>query len=128
VKGITSSTTGNVVTTTIKDVGNYLEEQARLGEPVTYSQVIQRFPDLPPLSAAWKSHPLCSIFGELDDEDHLKKRPFRTALVVGKETNRPGQGFFDTISNLCNKTMLKSEYDSVWVAEFHAVKTYYQTN
>ena len=44
--------------------------------------------DLPPLKEYWRSHPLCSIFGELDDEDHLKKRPFRTALdsprFVGK--------------------------------------------
>jgi hypothetical protein len=71
------------VTTTISDIG----------------QLIAHFPDLPPLTEYWRSHPLCSIFGELDDEDRLKKRPLRTALVFAKETGRPGQGFFDTISN-----------------------------
>ncbi len=76
------------VTTTISDIGQFLEAQAKIGEPINYGQLIARFLDLPPLKEYWRSHPLCSIFGELDDEDHLKKRPFRTALdsprFVGK--------------------------------------------
>lgn len=84
--------------TTTKEVGQYLEEQAKIRKPITYAQVITRFPDLPPLTGAWLSHRLCSIFGELDDEDHLKAHPFRTALVFAKETGRPRQGFFDAVS------------------------------
>jgi hypothetical protein len=115
------------VNTTIKEVGQFLEAQAKIGEPITYSQVIIRFPDLPPLTAAWRSHPLCSIFGELDDEDHVKTRPFRTALVFSVETGKPGQGFFDTVSNLRSKTILKREQDAFWIAELSALRAYYQT-
>ena len=112
--------------TTIKDVGQYLEAQARLGAPVTYTDVIRKFPDLPPLGAQWKSHPLCSIFGELDDEDHRRGRPFRTALVYAKETTRPGQGFFQAMTDLRGKTILKSEQDKVWNDELRAVIDHYK--
>lgn len=113
--------------TIIRDVGLYPEQQAKLGSPITYGDVIRKFPDLPPLSAAWRSHPLCGIFGELDDEDNLKKRPFRTALVFAKETGRPGQGFFDTMQNLLGVAVLKAEQDKVWVAELGALTTYYKS-
>jgi hypothetical protein len=93
-----------VVETTIKEVGQHLKQQATLGTPITYTDVIRRFPDLPMLTGAWRAHPLCGIFGELDDEDNVRKRPFRTALVFAKETGRPGQGFFDTVQNLRGTT------------------------
>jgi hypothetical protein len=111
--------------TTIKEIGQFLEEQAKVGRPITYTDVIRKFPDLPPLSAAWRSHPLCSIFGELDDEDNVKHRPFRTALVFAKETGRPGQGFFDAMANLRGKTILKSEWDRVWTKELNDVIKHY---
>jgi hypothetical protein len=111
--------------TTIKDIGQFLEQQAKLGTPITYTDVMKKFPDLPPLGPHWKSHPLFSIFGELDDEDHVKGRPFRTALVYAQETTRPGQGFFDTITSLRNKTILKSEQDKVWPDELKAVIAHY---
>jgi hypothetical protein len=112
--------------TSIIEVGQYLEKQAKIGEPITYTDVIRKFPDLPLLTAAWRSHPLCGIFGELDKEDHVKQRPFRTALVFAKETSRPGQGFFDTVTNLRGKTILKSEQDKVWIAEVDALRAYYK--
>jgi hypothetical protein len=112
--------------TTIKDIGQYLEARAKIGTPITYGQVIKQFPDLPALGPYWKSHPLCSMFGELDDEDHIKGRPFRTALVFGIETLRPGQGFFDTITHLRNQTVLRSEQEKVWRKELDAVIAYYK--
>jgi len=80
--------------TSARDVGLFLEAQAKQRAPIPYSDVIRTFRDLPPLGPHWKSHPLCSFFGELDLEDHSKQRPFRTALVFAKETGRPGQGIF----------------------------------
>jgi hypothetical protein len=112
--------------TSIKDIGQYLEEQAKIGTPIPYGQIIKRFPDLPPLGPNWRSHPLCSIFGELDEEDHIKNRPLRTALVFAVETTRPGQGFFDTITNLRKQTILKSDQDKVWTDELNAVIAYYK--
>lgn len=114
-----------VVETTIKEVGQYLEEQAKLGTPITYTDVIRRFADLPMLTGAWCAHPLCGIFGELDDEDNFRKRPFRTALVFAMETGRPGQGFFDSIQNLRGTTITKSEQDRVWTDELKALIALY---
>jgi hypothetical protein len=113
------------VKTTMKEVGQYLEEQAKLGTPITYTDVVRRFIDLPPLTGAWRSHPLCTVFGDLDVEDDRNKRPFRTALVFAKETGRPGQGFFDAIMSLRNTTILKSEQDRVWTDELKAVIAFY---
>lgn len=112
--------------TTMNEVGIFLEEQAKLKKTIFYSDVTRKFPDLPPLGPHWKSHPLCSIFGELDHEDNLKERPLRTACVVSRETGRPGQGLFDTIENLRNQTILKTERYAVWARELNAVFEYYR--
>ena len=84
--------------------------------PITYTNVVRSFPDLPPLTGAWRSHPLCTIFGDLDIEDDRNKRPFRTALVFAKETGRPGEGFFE---------MIESQTDKVWTNELKALIDHY---
>jgi hypothetical protein len=112
--------------TTSKDIGRYLEQQAKLGEPVTYGQVIRKFPDLPELTGNWKAHPLCWMFGDLDDEDTRNGLPFRTALVFAKETGKPGNGFFETIKNHRKIAVLKSDEEAVWVKELNALKAHYQ--
>src|ERR1017187_6942936 len=112
--------------TSVKEIGAFLESQAHLGQPITYGAVIKKFPDLPPLTEYWKSHPLCDIFGELDGEDHRNNRPFRTALVYAVDTTRPGNGFFENLARLRGTTIMKSEEDKVWVAELDALKAYYR--
>jgi hypothetical protein len=82
----------------------FREAQAKIGTPINYGQIIKHFPDLPELGPYWRSHPICSIFGDLDKEDHLNGRPFRTALVFAIETSKPGQGIFETIENLRHQT------------------------
>jgi hypothetical protein len=37
---------------TAKGIGEYLEVQARIGTPITYGQIVKRFPGLPPLGTA----------------------------------------------------------------------------
>jgi hypothetical protein len=64
------------------DVAKFLDEQARLGEPITYTHVIVHFPDLPKLTEAWLSHPLCEIFGMPDEQDHAEGRPFRRTSSI----------------------------------------------
>lgn len=110
----------------MKAVGQYLAQQARVGDPITYSKVVDHFPDMPPLNGAWSAHPLCAIFGELDIEDHSEHRPFRTAFVYAKETGRPGDGFFKMISKLRGISVLKSEQDAVWMEELEALIAYYK--
>lgn len=111
--------------TTIKDVAKYLEQQAKIGAPITYTDVVRSFPDLPPLTGAWRSHPLCTIFGDLDIEDDTNKRPFRTALVFAKETGRPGNGFFEMIETLRGVSVSKDQRDKVWTDELKALLAHY---
>ena len=112
--------------TTMKEVGKYLEQQAKLGAPITYTDVVRSFPDLPPLTGAWRSHPLCTIFGDLDIEDDRNKRPFRTALVYAKETGTPGDGFFEMIETLRGVSITKSQKDKVWTDELKALIDLYK--
>jgi hypothetical protein len=114
------------VKTASKDVGLSLEKKCAMGDPIFYQQVVNEFPDLPPLTGNWKSHPLCSIFGDLDSEDHRKDRPFRTAIVCTKENGRPGPGFFEEASRLRSRTILKADQDEFWITEFNAVCAYYK--
>jgi hypothetical protein len=44
--GITAAKTQDTLQTTIIEVGQYVEKQAKIGEPITYSDVIRKFPDL----------------------------------------------------------------------------------
>ena len=109
----------------VGEVGTFLEKVAASGNPINYGDVIARFPDLPPLAGAWLAHPLRGIFGELDEQDAVAKRPFRTAMVIAKERNMPGPGFFKTISRLRGRQILKSEELTVWTDELRAVLVFY---
>jgi hypothetical protein len=112
--------------TTEKDIAEFLEEKARIGEPIFYLDVVNRFPDVGPLTPHWPSHPLSAIFGHLDDDDQARQRPYRTALVVSKERGKPGDGFFNAMADLRDITILKSEEDKVWLKEFNRLVGYYQ--
>ena len=46
---------GDYMNTNIKDIGQYLEAKAKVGTPITYGQIIKRFPDLPPLAHAGRA-------------------------------------------------------------------------
>jgi hypothetical protein len=77
-------------------VARYLENRAKkhgLNGVVYYNKLAADL-GMPPVTDAWMSHPLSSIFGELDDEDHALKHPFRTALVITERTKFPGDGFW----------------------------------
>src|SRR5258708_3202027 len=79
-----------------KQVGAFLEDRVRrLGDsaPIFYNDLASQL-SLPPVTDAWFAHPLCKIFGELDSQEARLGRPFRTALVISRERNMPGEGFF----------------------------------
>lgn len=84
-------------------VAAFLEERARnrpFNEaPIFYGDLAAHF-ELPPVSEAWQTHPLCEIFDELDVDDAKKSRPFRTVLVVSKAHSIPGPGFYKTVARL----------------------------
>jgi hypothetical protein len=83
--------------TTARAIGRYLEQQLRVkgrNAVMTYGDLLREFDDLPDFTGSWPAHPLCDMFGELDIEDALHNRPFRTAIVVSQDDGVPGGGFF----------------------------------
>jgi hypothetical protein len=109
----------------VRELGAFLEQVAATGNPITYSEVVQHFSDLPPLNGAWASHPLCHLFGELDRDDNRHGRPFRTAMVVSREKNIPGDGFFKTLAELRGTAIIKADQEEVWVSELQKVISKY---
>lgn len=81
----------------INELAAYLERMARARRTVFYSQLVERF-GLPPLDGNWLGHPLCDAFGILDRQDAEAHRPFRTSMVIAKETNMPGDGYFKSLT------------------------------
>lgn len=101
-------------------------KKARIPDPIFYSQIVDHFPDLPPIGEWWLAHPFCGMFEELDQEDFDNKLPFRTALVVSKEANRPGQGFFNTYKRMHNRRFKKADQDKIWNDELNKLKAHYK--
>lgn len=107
--------------TTHREVGALLEDFARQERLITYGEIVKQYPDLPENMSIWKAHPLCYILGELDDEDHRNHHPLRSALVVTKEHGMPGNGFFETITNLRGTKIDRSQRPFIWSAEVKRV-------
>lgn len=80
-------------------LAKFLEDRARRKRTVYYSELVEQF-GLPPLDGAWMGHPLERAFDALDREDAEKQRPFRTSMVVSKEKNMPGDGYFKALAEL----------------------------
>jgi len=94
-----------MTTPSFEVVGKFLEHELmeKGHDAVMFnSDLIIQFPELPPFTGNWKSHPLCWIFDELDREDAALDRPLRTAIVVSKEKRIPGGGFFEAYEQYLN--------------------------
>ena len=77
-------------------VADYLEARVRkrgINTVITYNDLANTL-RFPAVTDAWFSHPFCGIFDELDRDDHAKRKPFRTALVITEATKYPGAGFW----------------------------------
>ena len=81
---------------TSKNIAEFLEHRAQHlsfdDAPIFYGDLAAHF-KFPSITEAWHTHPLCSIFEELDIEDAKRNRPFRTVLVVSQELAFPGPDF-----------------------------------
>ena len=110
-----------------EDIGRFLEDLARRKATTTYGHVVERF-GLPPMEGAWAAHPLSAAFEYLDRQDAAASRPFRTAVVVRKDSNVPGNGFFESIARLKENGGVPASTDrakeKVWVEELNAAYAY----
>lgn len=108
-------------------VGPFLEATAKSQGVVTYQDVINACPPLPPFDGAWNAHPLSRIFETLDQEDAQKKRPFRTSVVIKKDrlSRQPGQGFFEALDRLKGiKCLNDADRQKAWIAELKAAHAF----
>ena len=80
-------------------LARFLEDRARRTRTNYYSELVEHL-WLPPLEGAWVGHPLERAFDSLDREDAEKHRPFRTSMVISKEKNMPGDGYFKSLAEL----------------------------
>jgi hypothetical protein len=80
-------------------LAKFLEDKARRRRTIYYSELVEQF-GLPPLEGAWIGHPLERAFDALDREDASANRPFRTSIVIAKDKNMPGDGYFKSLSEL----------------------------
>jgi hypothetical protein len=80
-------------------LARFLEDKARRKRTIYYSELVTQF-GLPPLDGAWLGHPLERAFDALDREDAMAQRPFRTSMVISKEKNMPGDGYFKSLFEL----------------------------
>lgn len=102
-------------------IAAHLERAAKQQKTVFYGDLTAHF-GLPPLDGAWSSHPLAAVFGVLDQEDAIAKRPFRTAVVVRREDRVPGDGFFQALELLRGIKARNSDKKlEVFIAELKAV-------
>jgi hypothetical protein len=104
--------------TTAKDVGRYLEQRLRehgRDALITYGELVAAFDDLPALTGAWAAHPLCDIFGDLDDDDAALNRPYRTAIVVSQRNGIPGPGFFKMYAKYHPNTSVASDIERITI-------------
>jgi hypothetical protein len=115
----------------VEAIARFLEQRARLPRdeaPIFYNDLAAEF-DLPPVDDRWYAHPLCSIFGALDEDDQVHNRPFRTALVIGRERSLPGDGFFKMIQQLRGlQRPITGDFEQmrVWQEEFDRLLEYYE--
>lgn len=87
---------------TLVELGRYLEQLAKNGTVVCYSDVDDHFRiSFRPSKDDWKDHPLYCLYGSLDNEDMRALRPLRTSMIVkksGVKKTVPSAGYFKRLS------------------------------
>ncbi|HXM80426.1 MAG TPA: hypothetical protein VN929_00700 [Burkholderiales bacterium] len=104
------------------DIGRFLEELARRKTTTTYGELAERF-GFPPMEGAWSAHPLSQVFDSLDQQDAAASRPFRTSVVIRRDRNIPGDGYFESLARVkTNGISAKTDRakEKVWLDELKA--------
>ncbi|HMO63742.1 MAG TPA: hypothetical protein PKC18_02355 [Lacipirellulaceae bacterium] len=115
---------------TANELGRFLEDRVRssgANAVIFYNDLAAHF-NLPEVDERWLQHPLCKLFEVLDHEDARKVSPFRTALVISKDKNMPGAGFFKVVPELRNpkpKLYTETEKMKFFIDELHALAKCY---
>lgn len=90
-----------------------LREVARAGTRITYKEFVGRIGAYNPQSPS-----LHELLGEISQEEHDAGRGMISAVVVNKDTGRPGRGFFDLAEQLRYRV---SDEKAFWREELQRV-------
>ncbi len=106
-----------------------LLREKRARAPITYNSLSDALGQ-PRVTDAWRAHPFCEAFGQLDHGDADAGRPFRTALVFNDAKNMPGEGFFFTLQKLKAIKVPKDEVKrhTIYLKELGEAVAYYAQN
>jgi len=89
---------------------------ARDEKTITYSDLVARLETTIALKA--ESRALADLLDEISKEQEARGRGMLSAVVVRKDTQRPGLGFFKLAQELGRDT---SDSEKCWVEEFNRV-------
>ncbi len=79
------------------DLRNRLESIARQGVGlIFYGDLVRGIPEI----SGPDSHALHAMLGEMSTQCHAEKMPLLSALVITKDTKRPGKGFYQLAEGL----------------------------
>ncbi|HWP91546.1 MAG TPA: hypothetical protein VNN20_05050 [Thermodesulfobacteriota bacterium] len=82
---------------TVLEIRNILRDRARKRQLITYSELAEKLTHVtiePPY------HPLYWMLGEISTTEHNAGRPLLSAIVVRRDDNMPGNGFFELADEL----------------------------
>jgi hypothetical protein len=113
---------------TAAELGDYLEQLARTGKVVAYSDLSDHF--RLPKKMAWKDNPLYPLLGDVTQLDIRAGRPLRISLVVSKIKEKktiPSDGYFTIVANYRHEQIpdAKAEKKRIHDRELKTTLTYY---
>ena len=113
---------------TAAELGDYLEQLARTGKVVAYSDLSDHF--RLPKKMPWKENPLYKLLCNVTKEDIRAGRPLRISMVVGMEKGGrtiPSPGYFTTIASYRHEQIpdRKAEKRGIHARELKTTMAYY---
>ena len=102
-------------------VAEVLEARLRTEQTMTYTELANQLSVKEPVYP-FPNNPLAGIFGELEAEDAANHRPLRISVVISKELNMPGPGFFATLDRLHQTKTSKEDRLARWLAEYKSAR------
>ena len=110
----------------LSTLASELEGRAATQAVISYNDLAREFGQPQVTPENWHSHPFFDPFGAMDDEDVAKGQPLRTAMVYSKVLNRPGHGFFKTLSKSRGYEISESGEADEWIAELSKLQEKYK--
>ncbi len=98
-----------------KEVRGILIEVAKASKTILYSELVNK---IKTIQLEPDSYALANMLGEISSSEDNAGRGMLSAVVVNKETGRPGPGFFDLAKGRGRSV---SDVEECWINELNKV-------